>query len=115
MDLNVVVRGQSNAFLMVSDDLGSVGARTLIEETQRLLGFDGVNDRVVLDDWWQTGQNTIFGATAFIGDWVARDAAGAWQPLQFEQALLRNMAQNQPATETAIVWLHSEYDSLSPP
>ena len=40
--------------------------------------------------------------------------AGAWQPLQFEQALLRNMAQNQPATETAIGWLHSEYDSLNP-
>ena len=113
MDLNVVLRGQSNAFLMVSDDLGSVGARTLTAEVQRLLGFDGVNDRVVLDDWWQPGQNTIFGATAFIGEWVARDATGAWQPLQYEQALLRNMSQNQPATETAIVWLHNEYDSLN--
>ena len=48
MDLNVVLRGQSNAFLMVSDDLGSVGARTLTAEVQRLLGFDGVNDRVML-------------------------------------------------------------------
>lgn len=114
MDLNVVVRGQSNAFLMVSDDLGSVGARTIVAETERLLGFDGANDRVTLDDWYQSSGNTVFGATAFIGDWVARDAAGAWQPLQFEQAFLRNMAQPSTATETAIVWLHNEYDSFNP-
>lgn len=114
MDLNVVMRGQSNAFLMVSDDLGSVGARTIVAETERLLGFDGVNDRVTLDDWYQPGGNTVFGATAFIGDWVARDAAGAWQPLQYEQAFLRNMAQPSTATETAVVWLHNEYDSLNP-
>ncbi|MBD0273861.1 MAG: hypothetical protein ICV73_18275, partial [Acetobacteraceae bacterium] len=114
MDLNVVVRGQSNAFLMVSGDLGGVGARVMIDETQRLLGFDGVNDRVLLDDWYTPNQVTVFGATAFIGDWVARDANGAWQPLQYEQSLLRNMAQNPPSTETAIVWLHNEYDSLNP-
>lgn len=114
MDLNVVVRGQSNAFLMVSADLDGVGARVMIDETQRLLGFDGVNDRVLLDDWYTPGQVTVFGGTAFIGDWVARDAAGAWQPLQYEQSLLRNMAQSPPATETAIVWLHNEYDSLDP-
>lgn len=114
MDLNVVVRGQSNAFLFASDDLGSVGARTLIAEVQRLLGFDGVTDRVLLDDWWQPGQVTVFGATSFIGDWVARDANGAWQPLEAEQSLLRNLSQNSPATETAIVWFHSEYDSLNP-
>lgn len=112
MDLNVVVRGQSNAFLLVSDDQGSVGSRALIDEVQRLLGFDGVNDRVLLDDWWQPGQNTIFGATAFIGEWSARDANGVWQPQQYQQALLRNVSQNQPATETAIVWLHNEYDSV---
>ena len=112
MDLNVVIRGQSNAFLMVSADQEGVGAETLIAETQRLLGFDGVNDRVLLDDWWQPGQNTIFGATAFIGEWLARDAAGTWQPLQYEEALLRNLSQNPPATETAIVWFHNEYDSV---
>lgn len=112
MDLNIVVRGQSNAFLLVSADQEAVGAQTLIAEVQRLLGFDGVNDRVLLDDWWRPEQNTVFGATAFIGDWVARDANGAWQPLQYEQALLRNMSENPPATETAIVWLHNEYDSL---
>lgn len=114
MDLNVVIRGQSNAFLMVSADQGGVGAQALINETQRLLGFDGVNDRVLLDDWYATDQVTVFGGTAFIGDWVARDAAGAWQPLQYEQSLLRNAAGNTPATETAIVWLHNEYDSLNP-
>ena len=114
MDLNVVVRGQSNAFLLVSDDLGAIGAQTMIAETQRLLGFDGVNDRVILDDWWQPNQVTIFGATAFIGDWIARDGNGVWQPQQYEQSLLRNLSQNPPATETAIVWLHNEYDSLYP-
>ena len=114
MDLNVVVRGQSNAFLMVSNDLNGVGARAMIDEAQRLLGFDGVNDRVLLDDWYTPDQMTVFGATAFIGDWVTRDPTGAWQPLELERSLLRNMAQNQPATETAIVWFHSEYDSLNP-
>lgn len=114
MDLNVVVRGQSNAFLMVSADLGGVGAQTMINETQRLLGFDGVNDRVLLDDWYTPGQVTVFGGTAFIGDWVAQDANGAWQPLQYEQSLLRNLANSPPAAETAIVWLHNEYDSLNP-
>ena len=84
MDLNVVMRGQSNAFLMVSGDLGGVGARVMIDETQRLLGFDGVNDRVLLDDWYTPNQVTVLGATAFIGDWVAHDANGAWQPLQCE-------------------------------
>ncbi len=112
MDLNVVVRGQSNAFLMVADNLGRIGAETLITETQKLLGFDGVNDRVVLDDWFQPGQVTVFGATAFIGDWMARDAAGAWQPREPELSLLRNLSQNPPATETAIIWLHNEYDTL---
>jgi hypothetical protein len=32
--------------------------------------------------------------------------------LQYEQALLRNVSENPPATETAIVWLHNEYDSV---
>lgn len=113
MDLNIVVRGQSNAFLMVSDDLGSIGARTMVAEVQRLLGFDGATDRVLLDDWWRPGQNTIFGATAFVGDWLARDAGGAWQPLPNERSLLANLSRNQPATETATVWFHSEYDSLN--
>ncbi len=109
-----MVRGQSNAFLMVSADLDGVGARVMVNETQRLLGFDGVNDRVLLDDWYTPGQVTVFGGTAFIGDWVARDANGAWQPQQYEQSLLNNMSQNPPATETAVVWLHNEYDSLDP-
>ena len=113
MDLNVVMRGQSNAFLMVSADLDGIGGRTLTTEVERLLGFDGVTDRVTLDDWWRPDQATVFGATSFIGDWVARDGAGAWQPLQYEQSLLRNMSQKPPATETAIVWLHNEYDSLN--
>lgn len=115
MDLNVVVRGQSNAFLLVSEDLGAAGAQIMIAETQRLLGFDGVNDRVLLDDWWQPGQVTVFGASAFLGDWVSRDpASGAWQPLAYEQSLLRNLSQNAPATETAVIWLHNEYDTLYP-
>jgi hypothetical protein len=112
VDLNVVVRGQSNAFLMVSADHTGTGAETMIAELQRLLGFDGINDRVLLDDWWAPGQNTVVSGTAFIGDWVGRDATtGAWQPRQYEQALLNNLSQNPPATETAIVWLHNEYDS----
>jgi hypothetical protein len=114
VELDVLLRGQSNAFLFLSSDFGGIGASTLISEVQRLLGFDGVNDRVHLTaDWYTPGQQTVYGGTAFVGDWVQRGTNGNWQALSHEQSLLNYIAKNPhpQATETAIVWLHSEYDS----
>ncbi|WP_236038338.1 hypothetical protein, partial [Belnapia arida] len=116
MELDVLLRGQSNAFLFLSNDFSGIGASTLTAEVQRLLGFDGVNDRVHLRaDWYTPGQQTVYAGTAFIGDWVQRGTNGNWQALSHEQSLLNYIAKNphSQATETAVVWLHSEYDSLN--
>ena len=117
MELDILLRGQSNAFLFASDDFGGIGINTLVDEVQRLLGFDGANDQIRLAaDWYTPGQQTIHGGTAFLGDWVERDANGDWQALSHEQDLLNYIARNPhpQAAETAVVWLHSEYDSLNP-
>jgi hypothetical protein len=45
VNLNVLLRGQSNAFFM--GELSS-GAQTMIRGVEALLGFDRVNDRVTL-------------------------------------------------------------------
>jgi hypothetical protein len=116
MELDVVIRGQSNAFLLLSDDFGGVGAATLIADLQKLLGFDGVNDKIRLTaDWYTPGQQTVYGGTSLIGDWVQRGTDGSWQAKSHEQDLLNYIAKNPhpQATETAVVWLHSEYDSLN--
>src|SRR4051812_46605112 len=116
MELDILLRGQSNAYLFVGNEYAGIGAQTMVNEVQRLLGFDGTTDQVRLNaDWYTPGQQTIYSGTAFIGDWVQRGTNGAWQQLTDEQGLLTHIAQNPhpQATETAVVWLHSEYDSLN--
>jgi Ca2+-binding RTX toxin-like protein len=117
MDLNVLVRGQSNSILMM--EAGNFAGRdALRREVERLLGFDGTTDRINLiydsSDW---NSSTAFGGTALIGDWLTprnNDWRQGWTVAGREQALLREIA-SVPATQrddpTAILWLHSEYDS----
>ena len=117
MDLNILVRGQSNAILMMEAD-GWAGAGTLVREVQRLLGFDGVTDKVNLvygrSDW---DSGTAFGGTALVGDWLrARngDWRQGWQVAGREQALLDEVGRLPAAQHddpTAVLWLHSESDS----
>ena len=117
MELDILLRGQSNAFLLASDELRVGAAEVLVREVQRLLGFDGTTDRVVLDaNWWTPGQEMIRSSTAFVGDWVARDGNGNWQALGPDQALLSHIAANPrpDAAEIATLWFHSEHDSLNP-
>ncbi|MGG5809988.1 calcium-binding protein [Falsiroseomonas sp. CW058] len=117
MDLNLLVRGQSNAILMM-DSNGWAGQAALQQEVQRLLGFDGVNDRVnIVYDWYDWNSGTAFGGTALIGDWLAPrngDWRQGWSVAGREQALLNEIA-SLPASQrddpTAVLWLHSEYDS----
>jgi Ca2+-binding RTX toxin-like protein len=119
MELNVLVRGQSNAILMMEID-NSAGRDALPREVMRWLGFDGAADKVNLvydsSDW---NSSTAFGGTALIGDWLtARNGnwQQGWTVSGREQALLNEIA-SLPATQrddpTAILWLHSEYDSAN--
>ena len=110
MELDILLRGQSNAFLLADDT-----KQAIAQEVQQLLGFDGSNNKVVLLAAWDTpGAQSIVASSAFIDDWMWRDAGGQWQPQANEQDLLNFAAQHHGATETAVLWLHNEYDSTNP-
>ncbi|WP_372619416.1 calcium-binding protein [Falsiroseomonas sp.] len=119
MNLNVLVRGQSNAILMMESG-GWAGHAALQSEVQRLLGFDGVNETVSLVyDRYDANSSTAVGGTALIGDWLqARDGdwRQGWSNGAHEQALL-NRVNGLPAAQkddpTATLWMHSEYDSTN--
>jgi hypothetical protein len=114
MELNLLVRGQSNAILLMEAG-GWAGHGALPAEVERLLGFDGVNDRVNLvygRDW---ASGTAFGGTALIGDWLTPSGTG-WAVAGREAALLnevRSLPGSQRDDPTAVLWLHSEYDSAN--
>ena len=68
MNLNILLRGQSNSII-----LGQLaGADAVAAEVQKLLGFDGVNDTVTLlfKEFDGTGSSTAASGTALIGDWL---------------------------------------------
>jgi hypothetical protein len=115
MELNLLVRGQSNAVLLMEAG-GWAGAGALTAEVERLLGFDGVNDRVnLVYDRFEEDRGTAFGGTALIGDWLT--PAGAGWSLAGRGAALLDAARSLPAAQrddpTAVLWLHSEYDSAN--
>lgn len=109
MNLNVLLRGQSNAAL-----LGNIHGNEIISRVQSLLGFDGVNDRVSLEFAYDTpGSATAFSGTSFLTQWLTPTASG-WQVGELEQSLLNYISAipaAQKAQPTAVVWLHSEFDS----
>jgi Ca2+-binding RTX toxin-like protein len=119
MNLNVLVRGQSNAILMMESG-GWAGQAALQREVQRLLGFDGANDTVsLIYDRYDPSSSTAVGGTALIGDWLqARngDWRQGWTPTGLEQGLF-NRVDGLPATQkddpTATLWMHSEDDSTN--
>lgn len=113
MELQILVRGQSNAVLFAEGDHYAAMGR-LVTNVQTLLGFDGVNDTVKTiykqaDD--QSG--TARGATAFLGDWMQAGADGIYHPAALENGVVRAAAElhDPAAVSTAVLWLHSEYDS----
>lgn len=110
MNLNILLRGQSNAFL-----LGLFNGGNLVTRVQSLLGFDGVNDTVTLEYQHDSAiGNTVYSGTAFLTQWLNPTPAGGWQVGELEQGLLNyvnNLPAAQKAQPTAVVWLHSEYDS----
>ena len=94
MDLNVLIRGQSNALLFA--DRG--GAAALERGLEARLGVD-----VHMLYEWGTDSSTIWSGTAFM-DW---DTGG-------QQASLLRYVRGRPAdikdNPTATVWMHNEYD-----
>ena len=115
MDVNVLLRGQSNAVYFM--DFG--GLSVVQNEVQQLLGFDGANEKVniIASAYDPGGKNTINSATAFLTDWMHQNSDGSWSVNTLEQGLL-NAITNLPAAEkadpTAVVWLHNEYDAIQP-
>ncbi|MDO9706970.1 hypothetical protein [Paracraurococcus lichenis] len=112
MDLNVLLRGQSNAFLT-----GLFHGNDIVARAQQLLGFDGVTDKVTLEyahDQPDAAGNTVYSGTSFLNEWLNPTSTGGWQVGQLEQGLLNYinaLPAAQKAEPTAVVWLHSEYDS----
>jgi hypothetical protein len=115
LNLNALIRGQSNA-LMLMEAGGWVGYGTIVQRVQELLGFDGVEDTVTLEyaAGAPDGANTVNSGTAFLGDWIGPDGQGGWETRGHEQGLLDYIGalpDAQREEPTAVVWLHSEYDS----
>jgi hypothetical protein len=113
LQLNVLLRGQSNAQLM-GEYNGS--AQAMIDRVEQLLGFDGVSDKVSLEySAHGRSANTVFSGTALLGEWLKPDTDGeGWSEAKLEQSLLNyvgNLPSAQKAAPTAVVWFHSEYDS----
>lgn len=117
-DLNILVRGQSNAIIFY-EYWGWLGSGTLEAEVERLLGFDGrTNDVRLLYERYDDSGATAYGATALIGDWLSPApggwSSGPWAPASREEGLLTYIDRLSPQTlddPTAVFWLHSEYDS----
>jgi hypothetical protein len=121
MELNVLLRGQSNAVLLSESPDWNI----IQSEVQLLLGFDVVTNKVNLleadpSNAAVDGDNTAVGGTAFIGDWISA-TDGTWQDgwtNQTDETGLLNYINALPAAEksapTAIVWLQNEYDSTNP-
>jgi hypothetical protein len=118
LNLNVLLRGQSNAEIL-GRLLTAGGLPVLTAEVQRLLGFDGINDTVSLQFAAQQpdGRNTVVSGTALIGSWLIPTPGGGWQPAALEQGLLGYIGGSMTAAEradpTIVLWLHNEYDSAN--
>ncbi|MDB5373883.1 MAG: hypothetical protein JWP04_2525 [Belnapia sp.] len=114
MELNVLLRGQSNAQLMGEYN---GGAQEMTAKVEALLGFDGIVDKVRLQysSAGDTGK-TVFSGTSFLTEWLKPDSASpaGWDVSKQEQSLLNfvdALPDARKADPTAVVWLHSEYDS----
>ncbi|TDH64607.1 hypothetical protein E2C06_01295 [Dankookia rubra] len=115
MNLNILLRGQSNSII-----LGQLaGADAVAAEVQKLLGFDGVNDTVTLlfKEFDGSGSSTAASGTSLIGDWLTPTSVNgqtSWTPNTYEQGLINyvsGLSTTAKADPTVVLWLHNEYDS----
>ncbi|GJE43512.1 SdrD B-like domain-containing protein [Methylobacterium soli] len=118
-EINVVIRGQSNT-VYASDYYGL--NPYLKSEIEKLLGFDGVNQKVNVIGTEQGADraNTERGGTGLLTDWldpVGGDYKNGWNAKFYELGFLSALGKlpdAQKAAPTAFVWLHNETDSYRP-
>ncbi|MCJ2112006.1 Ig-like domain-containing protein [Methylobacterium sp. E-025] len=109
--INVVVRGQSNTYYPTVE--GQI--EVMRQEIQKLLGFDGINQRVnvVATSNDPNKADTEIGGTSLTADWLHPNGTD-WSSTYLERGYLSAINQ-LPATDrgapTAIVMLHNEWDS----
>lgn len=115
MQLNIVLRGQSNAGLLLTDGAAAKIAMTV----EQYLGFDGATNRVSLiaTQFQSSGFNTINYGTPFLTQWLAAkngDWRNGWRNNTLEEGFINALASlpaNQKAAPTAVLFVHNEYDS----
>ena len=118
IELNVLIRGQSNAVLLGSNAQG-VYARTIVRTAQAMLGFDGTTQRINLIFEANDSTATAFNGTSLLRQWLSPangDWHNGWTASTYENGLLAKLASlsaTQRAEPTATIWLHNESDSQS--
>ncbi|MGG5809827.1 DUF4214 domain-containing protein [Falsiroseomonas sp. CW058] len=116
MQLDLILRGQSNAAYFAELD-GGAAAQALTRGVEELLGFDGVTNSVrLVYDRDEQGADTAYPATYFLGEWMSRSGPG-WVAGPIETRFLERLGQYRAegmGDASAVVWLHSEYDSMNP-
>jgi hypothetical protein len=115
MELNVVLRGQSNAELLLL--FGSAAA--IQSKVAAYLGFNGTTNKVnlIATHDQPNGDNTINSGTSFLTQWLsAKDGnwVNGWTNNSLEQGFINELT-SLPAAErvapTAVLFVHNEYDS----
>ncbi len=117
LDLNILLRGQSNAVYFTLDRAGdALGA-----EVAGLLGLDGRTARVRVlggpDSTEQSGTALIWDQPGGSQAWLRRPPDGSWAPGPLERRLLAMLAALPApirAAPTLTVWMHNETDSDNP-
>ena len=124
MELNILLRGQSNSVFF--DILG--GSNTLKLTLEYYLGFDGTKNRVNLignSTPDANGNLTMLGSTAFLpapnvaasSTWLQSPAPGSdgpFTPGVVEQSMLSHLESlpaDVKAAPTAVIWMHNESDA----
>jgi hypothetical protein len=117
LQLDIILRGQSNAAYLAELDGGAAG-RVLTQQVEQLLGFDGISDRVrLVYDRDEQGGDTVYPGTSFLGEWMVPNGSGGWQAGRYESEFLGRLGQYRAegmGDATAVVWMHSEFDSRDP-
>ncbi|GJE18788.1 SdrD B-like domain-containing protein [Methylobacterium marchantiae] len=116
-EINLILRGQSNSQYITNYGL----LPSLKEQVEKLLGFDGINQKVNFlgTNNQPDGANTQVGATALTKDWlrpVDGDYTKGWNATPVELGLLSaigKLSEAQRAAPTGIIYLHNEFDGLN--
>lgn len=111
MDLAILIRGQSNAWLF--SDYGAAEAVRAHAET--LLGFDRLHDHVRLlggPNQTERGASALLRATPIAPAWIEHGRPGPEE--QHLLDMLHSLSPNSRATPTLTLWMHNESDSADP-